>query len=246
VGKGHVTAPAIYLIETGRTRPSLPTLEHIARQTQKPVEFFLADPEGAIDDTQVSLLELEAVVAAGRNEDAIRQGQMLLDQGASAHRLGRIRFLLGQAYFASGQQQKAAAFLAEAQVHFEVVNDSVMLAECMGAQAALVNLTEPKEALVLAESALSICRGLNPVPEATQARLLSILASVYAAGKDWDSAVATYEAAIEAAATFFDLRRLATMYGELSAAYQEQGATCLLYTSPSPRDLSTSRMPSSA
>ena len=25
VGKGHVTAPAIFLIETGRTRPSLPT-----------------------------------------------------------------------------------------------------------------------------------------------------------------------------------------------------------------------------
>src|SRR3982075_4726579 len=47
VGKGHVTAPAIYLIETGRTRPSLPTLEHIARQTGKPVEFFLADHEGA-------------------------------------------------------------------------------------------------------------------------------------------------------------------------------------------------------
>ncbi len=27
VGKGHVTAPAIFLIETGRTRPSLPTLD---------------------------------------------------------------------------------------------------------------------------------------------------------------------------------------------------------------------------
>jgi len=42
LGKGHVTAPAIYLIETGRTRPSLPTLEHIARRTGKPVEYFLA------------------------------------------------------------------------------------------------------------------------------------------------------------------------------------------------------------
>ena len=32
----------------------------------------------------------------------------------------------------------------------------------------------------------------------------------------------------------------------LKAAIAETGYTCLLYTSPSPRDLSTSRMPSSA
>ena len=35
LGKGHVTAPAIYLVETGRTRPSMPTLEHIARQRDR-------------------------------------------------------------------------------------------------------------------------------------------------------------------------------------------------------------------
>lgn len=225
VGRGHVTAPAIYLIETGRTRPSLPTLEHIARRTQKPVEFFLADPDGAVDDTQTALLELEAMVVAGRDEDAVRQGQLLLEQGTSAHRLGRIRFMLGQAHFGLGQPQKAANLLAEAKAHFEAVNDRVMVAECMGAQAALFNLTEPDEALVLAETALAICRELKPVPESTQARLLGILASVHAARREWDTAIATYEAAIEAAATFFDLRRLAEMYGDLSAAYQERGAT---------------------
>jgi tetratricopeptide (TPR) repeat protein len=225
VGRGHVTAPAIYLIETGRTRPSLPTLEHIARQTRKPVAFFLADPDGAVDDSQASLLELEAMVAAGRNEDAIRRGQDLLEQGSSAHRLGRIRFLLGQAHLASGQPQKAATFLADAQVHFEAVNDGLMLAECIGAQAALLTPTEPKEALVLAERALSIIRALNPVPEPTQARLLAVLAAVYVASKDWDSAIATYEAAIDGATALFDLRRLAVMYGDLSAAYQERGAT---------------------
>src|SRR5436309_16031193 len=59
LGKGHVTAPAIYLIETGRTRPSLPTLEHIARRTGKPVEFFLAEPTAAADETQGDLNALE-------------------------------------------------------------------------------------------------------------------------------------------------------------------------------------------
>ena len=63
LGRGHVTAPAIYLIEVGRTRPSLPTLEHIARRTGKPVEFFLAEPAGAADGTQANLIALEVMVA---------------------------------------------------------------------------------------------------------------------------------------------------------------------------------------
>src|SRR5579864_8198117 len=57
LGKGHVTAPAIYLIETGRTRPSLPTLEHIARRTGKPVEFFLAEPANGSDQSAASLVD---------------------------------------------------------------------------------------------------------------------------------------------------------------------------------------------
>ena len=35
-------------------------------------------------------------------------------------------------------------------------------------------------------------------------------------------------------------------YNELSRMYNDMYYLCLLYTSPSPRDLSTSRMPSSA
>src|ERR1700730_6489389 len=84
VGKGHVTAPAIFLIETGRTRPSLPTLEHIARRTGKPVEYFLADPSGVSDETQDGLIQLEALLAHGRYADAIELGQKLLSLGSSA------------------------------------------------------------------------------------------------------------------------------------------------------------------
>src|SRR4029077_9270451 len=108
VGKGHVTAPAIYLIETGRTRPSLPTLEHIAHRTGKPVEFFLADPGGASDETQTAMVELESMVAEGRNVEAISLGQWLLDRGSSAHRLGRIRYYLGQAHLQLAQPVEAA------------------------------------------------------------------------------------------------------------------------------------------
>jgi tetratricopeptide (TPR) repeat protein/DNA-binding XRE family transcriptional regulator len=223
VGKGHVTAPAIYLIETGRTRPSLPTLEHIARRTGKPVEFFLADPDGSIDETQTRLHELEAMVADGKNEDAIHLGRWLLDQGASPYRLGRIRLLLGQAHLASSQPERAAAFLAQARAHFEAVNDGPMLAECIGSQAALANMTKSKDAVALAEKALAICRGLSPVPTPIEARLLAILATAHVASRDWDNAITVFEQAIDASSDFFDLRRLARLYSGLSTAYNEQG-----------------------
>jgi transcriptional regulator with XRE-family HTH domain len=41
VAAGKVTRTAIYFIETGRTSPSHETLQLIARQTRKPIEYFL-------------------------------------------------------------------------------------------------------------------------------------------------------------------------------------------------------------
>lgn len=223
LGRGHVTAPAIYLIETGRTRPSLPTLEHIARRTGKPVEFFLAEPVGATDDVQASLLELEVMVADRRYGEAIVIGTSLLDRGSSAFRLGRIRYFLALAYLGSSQVEHASALLADARAHFEAVNDGVMLAECIGAQAALATAQQSKEALSLAEKALAVCRSLNPVPAPIEARLLAILADVHAANHDWDQAVAAYEGAIEAGGSVFDLRRAARVYSRLGMAQHEMG-----------------------
>jgi len=223
LGKGHVTAPAIYLIETGRTRPSLPTLEHIARRTGKPVEFFLAEPVGAADDAQASLLELEVLVADGRNDEAIALGSTLLDRGTSAFRLGRIRYFLAQAYIGSAQPERASALLADARAHFEAVDDGVMLAECIGAQAALASSMQSKDALALARKALEVCRALKPVPPPTEARLLGILAAVHAGNREWDEAIDAYRQAIEVGASVFELRQAARVYSELGVANHESG-----------------------
>ena len=54
VANGQLTRTAIHLIEKGRTRPSMETLEQIARQTRKPIEFFLdQDPSAALSERQV-------------------------------------------------------------------------------------------------------------------------------------------------------------------------------------------------
>src|SRR3982074_1403547 len=223
VGRGHVTAPAIYLIETGRTRPSLPTLEHIAQRTGKPIEFFLADPGRTTDETQAALADLEAMVADGRYQEAIRLGRSLLSLGTSAYRLGRIRYFLAMAHLQLAQPDLAGGLLAEARAHFEAVNDTVMLAECLGAEASLACLPQRPNALELAEKALAVCRSLTPVPTPTEARLLGIVATAHVANFEWDKAVEFYQAAIEAAGSYFDLRGLAKMYSGLSSANQELG-----------------------
>ena len=223
VGKGQVTAPAIYLIETGRTRPSLPTLEHIAHRTGKPVEFFLADPGGTIDETQVALADLEAMVADGRYSEAIVLGRSLLDLGTSAYRLGRIRYFVAMAHLQLAQPEEAEGLLAEARAHFEATNDGVMLAECLGAEASLAYLTQRPNALALAEKALEVCRSLKPVPRPTEARLLGIVAGAHLTNLDWDRAIDFLKAAIDAAGQYLDLRAMAKMYSGLSSAYQELG-----------------------
>ncbi len=223
VGKGCVTAPAIYLIETGRTRPSLPTLEHIARRTGKPVEFFLADHVGGTDETRSGLIELEARVAEGRHEEAILLGEQLLKLGSSAHHLGQVRFLLGQSHLYLGKPDLAAPLLREAHAHFESVNDTLMLAECLGSEATVASMTQKPEAMDLAKRALDVCRRLKNVPAATEARLLAIQASINFANKDWANAITLYEEAIESAGSLFDLGRMAKMYSGLSYAYRETG-----------------------
>jgi tetratricopeptide (TPR) repeat protein len=218
-----VTAPAIYLVETGRTRPSLPTLEHIARRTGKPVEFFLADPGGTTDTSQAALAELEAMIGEGRYTEAVALGESMLDLGTSAHRLGRIRYFVAMAYIQMGQTERAEGLLAQAHSHFEAINDGVMLAECTGSEASLAYLNQRPDALELAEKALAICRSLQPIPVPTEARLLGILATAHVANLDWDKAIEVYGEAIQAGSTFVDLRLMARMYRGLSSAYKELG-----------------------
>ncbi len=223
LGKDHVTAPAIYLIETGRTRPSLPTLEHIARRTGKPIEFFLADPGGATDEGHESLSRLEGLVAENRYAEAAELGEKLLASASSAHRLGRIRYHTAFALLNLRRPKLAGPLLREAHVQFEAAGDTLMLCECIAAEASLLYLTAKPGAVELAESGLALCRTMKPVPQTTEARLLTVLGSAHTVNKEWEKAIAAYEQALKAGDVIRDLRRLALMYGGLSNAYREVG-----------------------
>lgn len=223
LGRGHVTAPAIYLIENGRSRPSLPTLEHIARRTGKPVEFFLAEPSTGADQADLNLLNLIALVTERRTDEAIRLGKWLLEQSSSAPLLDRIRHLLARAYLDALQPELAEPLLAEARAYFKAVNERDLLAECIATQAELAIMTHSSGALSLAQEALDVCRAINPVPQPTEVRIIGIVAAAYAANQEWDAAISVYEQAIEAASPLLDLKRIAQLHSGLGAAYHEVG-----------------------
>ena len=85
--------------------------------------------------------------------------------------------------------------------------------------------------LTIATSALLVAACDNKAPEQTEA------------------ATAPAEGASAAAAGPFDVNSVAlstASLGDFPYLRLPEGYNCLLYTSPSPRDLSTSRMPSSA
>jgi tetratricopeptide (TPR) repeat protein len=82
---------------------------------------------------------------------------------------------------------------------------------------------EDPSAISLAEAALATCRSLNPVPSASESRLLMVLANVHFTNQDWQAAIETYEQAISAADVVHDLQRLSLIYSGLSTAYQELG-----------------------
>jgi tetratricopeptide (TPR) repeat protein len=188
-------------VRASRTRPALPDA----------------------DKTKVELTELEALVGSGCYGQAIDLGLALLNRATTPYRLAHISYHLAMAYLQLAQTDHAEPLLAKAHSHFVALDDRVMLAECMGSMACLAYLTQRPEAVALAQRALELCRSLKPVPAATEARLLYVLAGAHMTNEELDKAILSYLAAIKAAGQLVDLRRLGKMYGDLGGAYRVKG-----------------------
>src|ERR1700682_5457000 len=110
VAADQLSRTAIHLIENDRVKPSLETLKLIARKTQKPLEYFLLDPDSHPDLTepQRELLELERLTLI-RDFDAVVQfGLKLLEKRWSQDDAALVRFYLGQAHCRLGHSHEAA------------------------------------------------------------------------------------------------------------------------------------------
>jgi tetratricopeptide (TPR) repeat protein len=217
-----ISRTAIHLIETGRSRPSLETLELISRKTRKPVEFFLLSRDGApeLTERRRDLDELERLTAIRDFQKVTDFAPALLDRNWGDEDTALIHFYLGQAYCRLVRPTEALEHLPIARQAFERVGDEWMAVDALDWEASALGLMEDPRAIALAGEALVRCRRLDPKPPQTEARILGHIANMYVVAHAWAEAVRYYEDAVEVAGAVKDLLQLAKMHHGLGAAYQ--------------------------
>jgi len=224
VADGQLTRAAIHLIETGRSRPSMPTLELIARRTGKPISYFLADsaPQAG---PRLPLDEVELLLERGELEPAVALAQQLLQKTSDKWSLAQLHCWIGQALARSLRPGPALEHLRQSRGIAEDVGDRWLAVECLDWEAAALTLEQDPSALEVAERALRACRELEPRPPATEARILSRIANIHLLQHEWERAVKNYEAALRAADELRDLSRVARIHQGLANAYGQLGDT---------------------
>ena len=220
VAAGQLTRTAIHLIEKGRTRPSMETLQQIARQTRKPIEFFLIPDSPAYTERQEQLRELQRLTAVRELQKVIDIGTSLLEQKWSGEDAALIHFSMGQAYCRLVRPTEAIPHLKLARAEFERVGDELMAVEGLDWESSALSLVEDPEALPLASQALERCRRLDPKTPQVEARILGHIAGMHVVSQSWLVAIRYYEAAVEAASSVKDLLQLAKMHHGLGLAYR--------------------------
>lgn len=229
VAGSDLTRAAIHLIETGRARPSMPTLELIAMRTGKPVAFFLAPNSSRQDSNNdcgdARLIKVQEAAELGDFAAVLEQAQPLIDQTSDEIERARLEYWIGLAHVRLGQPDVAHAPLRRAHETFKRLGDHWMLAECMDAEAHALYLEHDPRALDVAEEALDLCRELDPRPVSTEARILGHLGQIHSLRNNWPEAISSFEEALKAAGPLRDLASMAKMYNGLSRVYDELGQT---------------------
>ena len=221
VAGDKLSRTAIHLIEKGRTRPSMETLQQIARLTRKPIEFFLTpDSPLALTERQSQLRELERLTAVRELQGVVDLGTSLLEQDWAVEDQALIHFCLGQAYCRLVRPDEALRHLRLAREEFGRFGDEWMTVETLDWQSSALGLLDDSDALPLAHQALERCRQLTPKAPQIEARILGHIAGMYVVSQSWTQAIRYYQAAAEAAMAVKDLLQLAKMHHGLGMAFR--------------------------
>jgi tetratricopeptide (TPR) repeat protein len=223
VAANQVSRTAVHHIENGRTKPSLETLQLIARQTRKPIEYFLLAPHAhpELAEPHKDLAQLEQLTEVRDFAAVVTLGLTLLERDWSDEGRAVIRFYLGQAYCRLVQPQEALVHLPPARTHLERHGLEWLAVDALDWEACAWSLLEDPRAIPMANQALERCRKLEPRPQQIEARILGHIAGMYVTAESWSLAISYYEAAVEASSAIKDLLQLAKMHHGLGMAYQQ-------------------------
>jgi len=220
VAAGEVSRTAVFLAETGKTRPTLPTIQLIATRTGKPLDYFI---EATGEAGRPNVDKLRRLAAAEKFTELIQAAEQA--RSAAREPLDRAwaGFYLAQAQIRLGHPHPALIELEEARSAFNTAGDQWMVVECTDWLSAALYLLEDRSALSMAEANLAACRRLRPTDQALEARILGRLGSIHLVRHEWSKAVEYYSQAIEVAGEVKDLSRRGKMYSDLGGAYEHLG-----------------------
>ncbi len=217
---------AIYLIESGRSRPSVATLKLIASRTRRPISFFV-DSEAALEPQvsrpfAITVGTAERLCIAGRLEEAVNHCEAVLGDVIDPYAEARLRVCLGRATLGLGRPEEARLHLEQASAQLTELDDLWLLAECRALLAASALAAHEPDTLALAGEAVAACQALDPVPGPTLARAHVTAADFLAAEQRWDEAVQHYQLGLERASTHRTLRELSELYEALGRAHERR------------------------
>ena len=227
VASGEVSRTAVYLAETGKTRPTLPTIQLIAARTGKPLEYFLFESPGASGSPEHSpgraIEGLRELASAEKFTELVEAAARAKNSASDRVDNAWAGFYLAQAQIRLANPHPALIELEEARATFQAEGDSWMVVECTDWLSAGLYLLEDSTALAVAEANLAACRRLRPANQALEARILGRLGSIHLVRHEWAKAVDYYSRAIEVSGEVTDLSRRGKMYSDLGGAYEHLG-----------------------
>jgi tetratricopeptide (TPR) repeat protein/transcriptional regulator with XRE-family HTH domain len=228
VAGDRLSRTAVHRVETGKVRPSLATLQVIADRLGTTVERFLlprpgGDGGGPDAERLLEVVRLERMSLAGDHAGVLTRATEVLATEPPPGVAARLHHLVGIAHVNQTQPAVGIIHLRQAEQLWAGAGDDRMAVEARGWMARALEQMQDASAADVALEALRRCRELDPAPLPTEARILGHLASIYLHRHEWERAIATYTAAVEAHGQVRDLAATAKMYDGLSIAHQGLG-----------------------
>jgi tetratricopeptide (TPR) repeat protein len=220
----ELSRQAIHLIEHGRVRPRLRTMQIIARRLHVPISSLLAKPALDADLRQIYFADLERLSQKQQYTAVAERAQALLDDGVRGEFEAVSSFHLGRALAHLNRPEEAVEHLQRARQLFESLKDPWLAAESMEWEAGALYLLEDPRAVPLAELALERYRALEPRQADIEARMLEHLGTFLVRHRDYARARDFYEESLQVAGGVRDLSRLARVYHGLARCHWSLGA----------------------
>src|SRR5215469_1151385 len=219
---GEITRAAIHQVETGKMRPSMRTLELIARRTGRPVSFFMVGQEGS-EEQQASRDEVSRLVDTARYRDAVALGRRMLAGNPQPGIEADVQFAVGRALVRMVDGTRAAHHLTRARELFARLGDAEMVAHVLDQEAIALVLVDDPRTLAVALEALERCEQLDPPTPTLHASILNTLGSIHLRSHDWRNAARFFELGLTASEELVSLRLAARLNDGLSVAQQRLG-----------------------